>query len=77
MGADVVYSDSQVNTLMVDGLPVNRISLPNIPNIIDAAVILSGDRLIELRDVVGLAPIVLDAGGSRIMKGNESAIILL
>jgi UDP-N-acetyl-D-glucosamine dehydrogenase len=71
-GARVVYSDSQVAEFMVDSVPVTRI-FPGVPPAgAAAALILSGDREIDLEVLASMVPIVLDAGGAQVMNGRAA-----
>jgi UDP-N-acetyl-D-glucosamine dehydrogenase len=69
-GARLVYSDSQVPEFAVDGVPVTRIE-PDVPPAgTRAALILSGDRAIDLAVLDDLVPVVLDTGGAQVMSGR-------
>jgi nucleotide sugar dehydrogenase len=68
-GARVVYSDSQVPDFTVDDVPVTRV-VPCVPPAAAAALILSGDREIDLAVLDSAVPVVLDAGGAQMMNGH-------
>jgi UDP-N-acetyl-D-glucosamine dehydrogenase len=71
-GARLIYSDSLVPEFTVDSVPVTRF-VPGLPPAgIAAALILSGDRAIDLAVLGSVAPVVLDAGGAQVMKGHAA-----
>jgi nucleotide sugar dehydrogenase len=70
-GAQVVYFDSQVPLLEVDGSPVERVGCGQLaPGCVCAAVILSGDPSLPAETLNSSASIILDTGGGRILPGG-------
>jgi nucleotide sugar dehydrogenase len=65
----VVFSDSKIGSLTVDDMPVARAPGNSASFQPRAALLLSGDPDIDLRDVVARSRVVLDLGGSGIMGG--------
>lgn len=73
-GCSVVFSDSQIGSLTVDGCPLAPASTESSSFRPHAALLLSGDPAMELGDVVARSQVVLDLGGSRIMRGNPCSL---
>jgi UDP-N-acetyl-D-glucosamine dehydrogenase len=69
-GCSVVFSDSQIDSLTVDGVPVARAPIEDASFRPEVALLLSGDSTVDLRDVAQRCRLVLDLGGSRIMRGS-------
>jgi len=69
-GAKVVYSDSQVASFAVDGVLEPCVAAGVIPAGIDVALLLSGDRTIDLSSLDVCVHVVLDAGGAQVMMGR-------
>lgn len=69
-GCSVVCSDSSIASLTVDDTPVARAPTESVSFRPEAALLLSGDPAIELGNVVARSQVVLDLGGSRIMRGD-------
>jgi UDP-N-acetyl-D-glucosamine dehydrogenase len=69
-GCSVVFSDSKIGFLTVDETPVPLAPNESASFRPQAALLLSGDPAIELGDVVARSQVVLDLGGSRIMRGS-------
>jgi UDP-N-acetyl-D-glucosamine dehydrogenase len=69
-GCSVVFSDSQIDSLTVDGAPVARAPIEDASFRPEVALLLSGDSAVDLRDVAGRCRVVFDLGGSRIMRGS-------
>ena len=76
-GAETSYADSQVDAFSVDGRSVPRVGRDNLTRAADAAVIVSGDRSLDLAEIACRIPVVLDAGGGRIMSGSRAAVMTL
>jgi nucleotide sugar dehydrogenase len=72
--ARVVYSDSQVPEFAVDGLPVPPVAADAIPRDCAAALILSGDRSVDLAALTARVPTVLDAGGAHVMTAERQSL---
>ncbi len=73
-GCSVVFSDSKIESLTVDDEPVARAPLTTTSFHPQAALLLSGDPTVELEDVTARCRLVLDLGGSRIMRGRACNI---
>jgi UDP-N-acetyl-D-glucosamine dehydrogenase len=69
-GCSVVFSDSQIPASVVDGAAVPPAELMSSTFRADAALLLSGDSAIDLAEVATRCRVVLDLGGSRIMRGD-------
>jgi UDP-N-acetyl-D-glucosamine dehydrogenase len=69
-GCSVVFSDSQIDSLTVDDMPVPRAPDRSASFRPQAVLLLSGDPSIALGDVAERCHLVLDLGGSRIMRGG-------
>jgi UDP-N-acetyl-D-glucosamine dehydrogenase len=69
-GCSVVFSDSKIGSVTVDDSPVAPAPNESASFRPQAALLLSGDPAIELGDVVARSQVVLDLGGSRIMRGS-------
>ncbi len=69
-GCSVVFSDSQIRSLTVDDIEVVPANVAPTSFRPDAALLLSGDSSIELDHVAERCRVVLDLGGSRIMRGH-------
>jgi len=69
-GCSVVFSDSQIDSLTVDGIPVARAPVEDASFRPEAALLLSGDSALDLGHVAERCRLVLDLGGSRIMRGS-------
>ena len=69
-GCSVVFSDSKIGSLTVDDKPVASAPTESASFRPQAVLLLSGDPAIELGDVVARSQVVLDLGGSRIMRGS-------
>jgi len=69
-GCVVVFSDSKIGSLTVDDELVAPAPTDSASFRPQAALLLSGDPAIELSDVVARSQVVLDLGGSRIMRGG-------
>ncbi|MGI9205029.1 MAG: nucleotide sugar dehydrogenase [Woeseiaceae bacterium] len=76
-GTCVVYSDSMVDSFEVDQIPVEKIESGTWPNDISAALLLAGDRCIDLLKLRERIPVVVDAGGAAIMPGSSDGITQL
>jgi len=74
---EVLYSDSQVEQFEVDDAPVARVSNDSWPTDMSASLILAGDAAIDLSRLKHHVPVVLDAGGTRIMPGSAEGIYRL
>jgi len=75
--AQVVYSDSLVESFEVDQLRVEKIEPGTWPDDVSAALLLSGDRSIDLSKLRQRIPVVVDAGGSAVMPGSSDGIFSL
>jgi UDP-N-acetyl-D-glucosamine dehydrogenase len=69
-GCSVVFSDSQIDSLAVDGVPVARAPVEDASFRPEVALLLSGDSALDLAHVAERCRLVLDLGGSRIMRGS-------
>jgi nucleotide sugar dehydrogenase len=69
-GCTAVFSDSKIGSLTVDDRPVASAPSESTSFRPQAALLLSGDPAIELGDVVARSQVVLDLGGSGIMRGG-------
>jgi UDP-N-acetyl-D-glucosamine dehydrogenase len=69
-GCSVVFSDSKIGSLTVDGSAVAPAPTESASFRPQAALLLSGDPAVELGNVVARSQVVLDLGGSRIMRGH-------
>ena len=69
-GCSVVFSDSKIGSLTVDDSPVAPAPTESGSFRPQAALLLSGDPAIELGEVLARSQVVLDLGGSRIMRGD-------
>lgn len=66
-----IYSDSNNNQFKVDDVPVERVPPETFPEAVAGAVILAGDRSIDLATLNERIPVILDAGGAKIMSGSS------
>ena len=73
-GAEVVYCDRAVLDFSVDGVGVARVHAPIRAT---AALLLSGDPSVDLAEISRDVPIVVDAGGGRIMPGSRDKVMEL
>jgi UDP-N-acetyl-D-glucosamine dehydrogenase len=73
-GCSVVFSDSKIESLTVDDVPVARAPLASTAFRPHAALLLSGDPTVGLEDVAARCRLVLDLGGSQIMQGRACNI---
>jgi UDP-N-acetyl-D-glucosamine dehydrogenase len=69
-GCSVLFSDSQIDSLSVDGVPVARAPVEDASFRPAVALLLSGDPALDLGHVAERCRLVLDLGGSRIMRGS-------
>jgi UDP-N-acetyl-D-mannosaminuronate dehydrogenase len=73
-GARPLFLDSQVLEFVVDGARVERVELDAWAGAtFPAAIVLAGDPAVEAHRLERAVRLVLDAGGSRVLRGSFSA----
>lgn len=73
-GARPLFLDSQVPEFTVDGVRVERVGLDALTSAkFPAAIVLAGDPTLEARRLEQAVRLVLDAGGSRVLRGSFAA----